>query len=286
MTGPFIGSTAVASGQMSKYQLASRYVRLFPDVYVPADLAVTASVRAIAAWLWSGQIGVVAGFAAAALHGSRWVDAARPVDLIHDNRHRQAGVVVRGDRVDDDDVADIDGVSVTTPARTALDLSCWYPRSTAVAAVDALARATDLNVADAELLAERATGRRGIRRARRVLRLVDAGAQSPKETWLRLLVLDAGFPPVQTQIPVFDEFGDAIAYLDMGWEELKIALEYDGDHHRTSRSQFSYDRRRLEMLRRRHWVVVVVTADDKPEDILRRVRDAIASRRARAVHAA
>jgi hypothetical protein len=282
MTGPFLGSTAVAGGELSKYELASRHVRLFPDVYVPRDLAVTASVRAVAAWLWSGEIGVVAGFAAAALHGSRWVDDARPVDLIHDNRHRQAGVLVRGDRVDDDEVTHVDGVAVTIPARTALDLACWYPRGTAVAAIDALARATGFDIADAELLAQRATGRRGIRRARSALHLIDAGAQSPKETWLRLLVHDAGLPPVQTQIPILDEFGGAIAYLDMGWEDLLIALEYDGDHHRTSRSQFSYDRRRLEMLRRRGWIVIVVTADDRPEDILRRVRDAIASRRARA----
>ncbi len=33
---------------------------------------------------------------------------------------------------------------------------------------------------------------------------MDAGAQSPKETWLRLLLIDAGFPRPQTQIPVFD----------------------------------------------------------------------------------
>ena len=55
-----------------------------------------------------------------------------------------------------------------------------------------------------------------------------AGAQSPKETWLRLVLIQAGLPRPQTQIPVYDEFGEVIAYLDMGWEDVKVAVEYDG----------------------------------------------------------
>jgi very-short-patch-repair endonuclease len=65
----------------------------------------------------------------------------------------------------------------------------------------------------------------------------------------------------------------------MGWERIKVAVEYDGDHHRTSRSQYSYDVRRSEMLARRGWIVIRVTAGDSEENILRRVRDALARRR-------
>ena len=96
--------------------------------------------------------------------------------------------------LDDGETQTICGMPVTTPARTALDLACRYPPGKAVAAIDALARATDLKPADVELLAERYKGRRGIRRARLALSLVDAGAESPRETWLRLLLLRAGFP--------------------------------------------------------------------------------------------
>ena len=69
--------------------------------------------------------------------------------------------------------------------------------------------------------------------------LFDAGAQSPKETWLRLLLIQAGLPRPQTQIPVRDEFGEAIAYLDMGWEDMKVAVEYDGEQHRSDRRQYN-----------------------------------------------
>ncbi|HWT49249.1 MAG TPA: DUF559 domain-containing protein, partial [Mycobacterium sp.] len=81
-----------------------------------------------------------------------------------------------------------------------------------------------------------------------------------------------------TQIPVYDDFGEVIAYLDMGWEDVKVAVEYDGEQHRSDRRQYSWDVRRLEMLERRGWIVTRVLAGDRPEDIVRRVRAALARR--------
>lgn len=247
-------------------------------MYVSRDSDITAALRARAGWLWTGRQGVVAGFSAAALHGSKWVDATTVVDLIHGNRHRQAGIRAHGDRIEEDEIVVIAGISVTSVARTALDLDCWYPTSAAVAGIDALARATRIKAADVELLAERYSGRRGIVQAREAIALFDSGAQSPRESWLRILLVQAGLPAPQTQIEVIDEFGQAVAYLDMGWEELMVAVEYDGDHHRTDRRQYGWDIRRAEMLERRGWIVVRVVAGDRPADIIRRVRAARARR--------
>jgi very-short-patch-repair endonuclease len=133
-----------------------------------------------------------------------------------------------------------------------------------------LARATDLKVSDIELLTGRYRGRRGITRARIALPLVDAGAESPRETWLRLLLIRAGFPPPQTQIPIY-EYGALIACLDMGWQEIKLAVEYDGDQHRTDRRQFNKDIRRAESLAESGWTVVRVTAEDTPGGVIGRV---------------
>jgi hypothetical protein len=133
---------------------------------------------------------------------------------------------------------------VTNPARTALDIASRQPPDRAVPAIDALARATRLKMADLELLADRYRGRNGIRRARATLQLVDAGAESPRETWLRLLIVRAGLPRPHTQIPVLDEYHQLIARVDMGWEDWKIAVEYDGDHHWTGRRQMARDIRR------------------------------------------
>jgi very-short-patch-repair endonuclease len=65
----------------------------------------------------------------------------------------------------------------------------------------------------------------------------------------------------------------------MGWEDIRVAVEYDGDHHRSNRAQYVKDIRRLEMLEQRYgWIVVRVIAEDRPDDIIRRVDQARACR--------
>jgi hypothetical protein len=278
MAEPFLGSEAVAAGTITKTQLTTRCRRMFSDVYVSRDVDVDATVRAKAGWLWTRRRGVVAGFAAAALHGSRWVDDRLVVQLIHDNRRNPPGIQTHRDRIDDDEIVQLTGMPVTSPARTALDLGCWYPTMSAVAGIDALARATPIDAADIEMLASRYPGRRGIARARQAIELFDAGAQSPKESWLRVVLVQAGLPRPQTQIAVADEFGTTIAYLDMGWEDVKVAVEYDGDQHRSDRRQYSWDVRRSEILQRLGWIVIRVLAGDRPAEVVSRVRAALARR--------
>ncbi|MGD1253706.1 hypothetical protein ACKUT9_05600 [Mycobacterium seoulense] len=278
MTYPFVGSEARAAQLVTRHELRTRYVALHRDVYVPRDTELTAVLRAKASWLRSRRRGILAGFSASALHGARWIDPARPAEIMDTNRRETEGVRVWEERIESDEITIVDGMRVTTPARTALDLARRHPRGTAVAAIDALARAIDVKMADVELLVDRYRGRHGIKAAKAALELIDGGAQSPKETWLRLLLLQAGFPRPQTQIAVRNEWGWAEAYLDMGWEDIMVAVEYDGDQHRTSRYQYVKDIRRLEMLERSGWIVVRVIAEDHPDDIIRRVAQARARR--------
>ena len=271
MEEPFIGSEAVESGIVTPYALRSRFLAIHPDVYVSAGAELTAQSRARAAWLWSRRRGVIAGQSASALHGAEWIDDRAAAELLYDYRRPPGGIRTWSDGVGEDEVALVAGIPVTTPARTALDLACRYPVGKAVAAIDALARATDLKVIDVEILAGRYRGRRGIRRARIALPLVDSGAESPRETWLRLLLVRAGFPPPETQIPVYDECGALIALLDMGWKDIKLAVEYDGDHHRTDRRQFNKDIRRAEAVAALGWLDVRVTAEDTEGAVIARV---------------
>jgi len=278
MSDPFLGSEALAAGKLTAYQLRSRYVPLHQDVYVSRDAELTPVLRAKACWLRSRRRGILAGFSASALHGARWIDPDRPAAIIDTNRRRAFGVQVWEEHIDEDEIAVVDGIRVTTPARTALDLARRYPLGIAIAAVDALTQATDVKLADVELLVDRYQGGRGMKAARAALELVDGGAQSPKETWLRLLLIRAGFPRPQTQIAVRNEWGWVEAYLDMGWEDIRVAVEYDGDQHQSSRAQYVKDIRRLEMLERMGWIVVRVIAEDHPDDVIRRVAEARARR--------
>jgi hypothetical protein len=107
--------------------------------------------------------------------------------------------------------------------------------------------------------------------------LIDPGSQSPRESYLRLLFIDAGLPRPQTQIPVLGADDIPVAYLDMGWADRMVAVEYDGDQHRTDRRQYVKDIRRLEMLDEMGWTVVRIVAEDSPAAVLRRIRAALAA---------
>jgi hypothetical protein len=274
---PFIGSAALAAGALTRHGLRTRCVVLHHDVYIAKSTQLTAVTRAKAGWLRSRGHGILAGFSASALHGAKWIDARRPATIIDTNRRRAKGITVWALAIDDDEIQLIDGMPVTTPARTAVDLACKYPIDTAVTAIDSLARATRLKASDIESAAGRHPGRHGLERARKAIELVDPGAESPRETWLRLLIIRAGYPPPETQIPVYNEYGALIAEVDMGWRDLKIAVQYDGDHHRSS-EQFAKDIRQMREMTEAGWIVIRVTARDTQATILRLIADAWARR--------
>jgi hypothetical protein len=273
----FVGSEAVLRGKLSPYQLRAGFRSIYPNIYLAHYSVPSLRQRCEAAWLWSGRRGVLAGLAASALHGSNWIDDDVSVEMIWRNPHPPAGVITRNHRVDGGEVTHVAQLPVTTPARTAYDLARQLPRGEAVARLDALMRATPFSVEDVLLLAKRHPGARGLRRLRAAMPLVDGGAASPKESWLRLLLIDAGFPAPTTQIPVHENW-HLVGVLDMGWEKYKIAIEYDGDHHRSNRRQYVRDQQRLRKLEAMGWIIIRVIAEDAPEDIARRVRDALIRR--------
>jgi len=276
MADVFIGSEAVAQGRLTKAELR-RHRNIFRDVYTPKLHSLSLRDRTTGAWLWSHRRAVVAGVAAAALHGAQWVDAGAPIELIAPNARRHPGLVVRNETLADDEITRVGRLPVTTPARTAYDLGRYLSRGQAIARMDALMHATLYSVEDVLLLAKRHPGARGLRRLRAALPYVDGGAASPKETWLRLLLIDAGLPAPTTQIPVIDGYRP-VAFLDMGWEEFTVAAEYDGDQHRSDRRQYVKDIRRQEMVGELGWQVVRVVAEDRPRDVIDRVSAALRRR--------
>jgi len=274
---PFIGSEALASGTISRYQLRTRYRAVLPNVYLSNDVQLSLELRIFAAWLWSRRTATIVGAAAAALHGAKWIPDDVPVELIHTNLRPPHGVLTRRYVLMDGETQTMDGRTVTTPERTAFDIGRRGAVRSAVVRLDALARATGFKVDDVLRLVKCHPRSPGLRRLETALQLVDAGAQSPRESYLRLLLIDAGLPCPQTQIPVLGVDGIPVAYLDLGWEDCRVAVEYDGEHHRTDRRQYVKDIRRLEMLERMGWIVVRVVAEDHPADIVRRVRAALAA---------
>lgn len=262
---PFVGSEALAAQSLTRYELRRYYRALLPNVYVDRRIEPSLRQRTKAAWLWSGREAIIAGSAAAAIHGARWVPDDVMIELIYAHTRPPRSVIARDDLLFDDEIQRVDGLPVTRPARTGFDLGRRGPLVDAVARLDALSAATGFTAEDVRAMAGRHRHTRGLRHLERALEHFDPGAQSPKETWLRLLLMDEGFPRPQTQIPVLGPDGRRKYFLDMGWEDLMLAVEYDGEQHAT---QIGYDIARNEYLAAAGWTVVTVAAGHQRAEII------------------
>lgn len=270
----FLGSEAVARGEITRGRLRSAYRAMYPDVYMLASKQPSLLDRTEGAWLWSKRRAVISGAAAAALHGATWIDDDIDIEMLWRNWNPPAGLIARDERFTCDEVVEIHDMAVATIERTAFDIGRHFRRDEAVALLDDLARATGLKSEYVSPLIDRYKGARGIQSLREALDRMDAGAQSPKETWLRLVLIDAGFPRPRTQIPVLGGHGQPFAYLDMGWDDVMVAVEYDGDQHRTDRARYAWDIKRLRRIEQAGWLHVKVISEDSKYDIVERVRRA------------
>ncbi|OLP00927.1 hypothetical protein BVU76_17585 [Mycolicibacterium porcinum] len=268
MSEPFIGTEALAAGVVTRYQLSRYHRAILPNIYVDKRTAVSLRQRSTAAWLWSGRNGVIAGAAASALHGAKWVADDVPIELVSAKTKPPQNVVTRQDLLIDGEITRRDGLPVTSVERTAFDLGRRGLIGAAIARLDALARATGFKADDVLTLAAHHRHARGLRQLERALDPFDPGGQSPKETWLRLMLIDAGFPRPQTQIPVLGPDGYPRYFLDMGWDELMLAVEYEGVQ---PADQLGYDITRADYITRVGWTQVRVAAGHRRPAIIARV---------------
>lgn len=160
---------------------------------------------------------------------------------------KRTGLQAREAWLPEDDVALLAGVPVTTAVRTACDLARHLRPFMALGALDAFAR-SGMDRAEAASRIEDWRGGRNVARARRLIRLCDPASESFGESWTRLRIADAGFPLPVCQIWIVDDDGVGVYRLDMGWEEARAAVEYDGLEFHSRPEDVAHDvtrRRRL-----------------------------------------
>ena len=268
-----VASEALASGRLTRRELDRDYTKLFRNVHARNGVELSARDKAVAAWLWSGRSATLAGCSAAAVLGSRWLDGSAPAELIRGNRRAPSGIRVYSDTLMDRDICRIGDMRVTTPARTAFDIARREPILVAVPRIDALLRVSGCTVPHAKAMLDRNPGVRGLRAAAKIFDLADAGAESPPESLVRLLVLAAALPRPVTQIDVC-----GVYRLDMGWPEHKVAIEYDGAQHWTDPTQRARDIERLEFLAAQGWAIIRISwvqLRDQPKLVVNRVAKAL-----------
>lgn len=270
-----VGSDALTAGIVTRHDLRTKYFKVHHNVYAPTGMELDARDRAVAAWLWSRGQATLFGHSAAAMFGTRWLPPDRPAELARIRHRSPRGIVIYSGTLADDEVCLRGGFDCTTPARTAYDLGRRVPGDLGIMRIDALLNATGCTIAEVQGIANRYPGARGIRELRATLDLVDGGAESPRETELRLLLVGAGLPRPATQIRVGNR------RIDMGWRDPKVGVEYDGVQHWTSPDIHAGDIERLEFLAAQGWLIVRVSARHlrcRRAEIVRRVCEALRSR--------
>lgn len=188
-------------------------------------------------------------------------------------RVRRAGVTGHRVRLIPGELTDVDGIPVTAPPRTWLDLAAVLPLNYLIAMGDQLIRQPRPSLElrsepyaykdGLRLLIRQHPNMKGVEKARLALDEMRVGADSFPETFLRLALLDVRLPEPELQLRLDPEDPRSPA-ADMGYRRYRIAVQYDGAHHLT-REQQSRDNRRDEEFRSAGWAYFKVNADDLAE---------------------
>lgn len=170
----------------------------------------------------------------------------------------RANLLVRSRDLRTDESTEIRGLPVTTIARTALDIALHQPRTDAQWVVDqCLARGLD----EAAVPVGR---RRGTARLRAMLEAGEAASESPLESAVRLLLLDAGLPRPHPQYVVRGDDGGFLARVDLAWPRQRLVLEADGIGWHSAPAPLLRDRWRQNTLTVAGWAVLRATWADVP----------------------
>ncbi|MGO4258701.1 hypothetical protein [Marmoricola sp. RAF53] len=180
-----------------------------------------------------------------------------------------------------EDVVDIDGLLVTSPLRTALDLGCNLFRPDALAALDQFRNRFDLPAERLHQESIRFFRRRGVIQLRELIGLSDPRSESVRESWTRLALMDAGLPVPEVQWWV--EIDGVPTYrLDLAYPHHRVAIEYDGAEFHTGEVDRERDALRREFLRELGWTFIVVGRGDfsgqRRHDWIAEVRKALSDR--------
>ncbi|SDD08938.1 hypothetical protein SAMN05216410_2797 [Sanguibacter gelidistatuariae] len=288
--GPFLSRDALARG-VSRRVLDSRlFAKPFQGVRVPAGVDLGLAEECAAAQQFLPDVAAFSHVTALRLLGVEipWrLERDRRIHVVvprRDFRRPRTGVVAHICTQLRPEVCVVDGLRVTSAAQTWLQLSHGMLIDDLVVLGDAMLRRKDpVTTSEALLVRTEATHKmRGLATCRSAVDLVRPGTDLSMETRARLLLITAGLPCPEVNQPVHSSSGAFLALPDMQYRDLKIAIEYDGDVHRTDPATWRRDVERRQRLEDDGWLIITATADDvlrHPDRFLRRVRAARVARR-------
>lgn len=282
--GPFTLSEAEAAGITRDRLRGSRFVGVSHGLYRPAswDFELREAARALCAATPGAWISHTT---AARLHElilPPWLSDSTDLHLSKPRRlpeTRRKGIVGHTLLVFPSEVATVDGLPISTRARTWLDMARLLPLAELVCLGDQLIRIPrpafeqrdkPFSTPDEmRTMMGKHKNLQGIVRARAAMDLMRIGADSAQESLMRLAMLDAGLPEPDLQITLWGR--DAGPSADAGYRARRIAIQYDGAHHLDELQRHS-DNRRDHAFRDAGWTVLVFTQEDLADGFAGAVR--------------
>jgi hypothetical protein len=274
---PFTLQQAVRLGYTRRMLQGRRFQIILPTVYAVATLELTPRIMTEAALLAAPSHCAASHHSALGLYGVDVGDDllphlstrdARPVRIRGVTTHRLTTMTTR----------DVDGRRAVTLELAVSTAATVLSLVDLVIAIDALYLRRHLTPDRLDQFLHDHDGN-GVRAARRALHLAGPGSESPRETYVRLLLELAGLPPPEVNASYGDDDG-FVARIDLSWRAWKIAVEYDGRQHGLDLAQRERDVRRRERMERLGWVFIIVTAAQlaSPREIVQRVRAVLLER--------
>ena len=270
----------MSNRQVEYRVLTGDWQRLYPCVYRVAGAPTSWRQQLMAVVLWAEQRCALSHRTAAALWGfARFREGPVELSVTRNLPAPHAATVHKLAALLPSETAVIDGMRVTTPTRTLLDLSAIEDRPTINACLDEALRRRWTTIEKLEMALARATHRRGVDVLRPLVAAI-RGGEAPTESELERRVLDfldaEGFPRPTTQARVFA--GDKLRRLDFRFPGTKVVIEADGYASHSSAASFEKDRDRNDALvahgyRVFHWTWAALR--DRPEQLAARLQQAL-----------
>jgi very-short-patch-repair endonuclease len=245
------------SWQIVKRRLKSRFLRaLHRGIYVVGH-RLTPQALAQAAAYACGDFAAVSHEIAAHLHGMMRVDdGSEPVhvSLAKGDRRRPGVRIHRVASLPADEVTTVDGIPVTTPARTLLDIaSVVSVRKLEKVFTEALGRGLT-RLTEVDSILQRHPRHPGAAVLRAILGSGSpARARSVAERHFVVLVRKAGLPEPEVNVTVE---GYEVDFL---WRRQRLIVEIDGRAYHSTSERFENDRRRDRALVAAGYRVIRIT---------------------------
>lgn len=276
---PFSRAEARAAGLTPEMLLSRRFQKIFWDTYVSRDVAITPLLRAKAVISLVPSGAYISHHTAAELWGAAPpLNGRTHVTLPSANVRLVRQGICSHYRADPAQTTLRRGLPISTPEQTLSDLA-----AVGVGLVDLVVVADGMIKAghtspERLITAAGEWNGRGCRLARRAASLSREGVDSPQESRLRLLLVLAGLPEPRVNVIIRSRDGSWRRRYDLGYEYLRLIIEYDGRQHSEDTEQWLTDIYRREELDQMRWRLIIVTSEGiyrEPLRTLERVREAL-----------